>query len=121
VKRNDIIIFVVVILIGLGVWLGLQSQQKVADEVVQVYIDGILTESLPLDKEGIYRYEHAYGINTFEIRAGKVKMVQATCPDLVCVHQSAIYKEHTSLVCLPGRFYVVIEGKEEVEVDAISK
>lgn len=123
-KRNDVLVIIVTIAIVLGAWVGLQFQEKVVLEeskVVRVYIDGEEVDSIPLSKEGVYEYKHEFGLNIFEIKDGKVNMIKASCLDLICVNQEAIDKQHESIVCLPGRFHLIIEEEGEAKIDAISK
>lgn len=50
--------------------------------------------------------------NTLEIRNGKAKMVQADCPDGLCLHQKAISIKNENIVCLPNRVVVTVTGDD---------
>ena len=54
--------------------------------------------------------------NTIQIKNQKVKMIQATCPDHLCIKQGTIDKKGSTIVCLPHHLIIEIkEGKEEVQ------
>lgn len=52
--------------------------------------------------------------NTLQIKNNEIKMIQATCPDHVCIKQGAISKKGQSIICLPHKLIVeVVSGDEE--------
>ena len=58
----------------------------------------------------------------FDIRDGKASITQASCPDLLCVHQGAVSRQGESIICLPNEVVVeIIAAKEEATYDALSK
>ena len=60
--------------------------------------------------------------NTFEIKNGEVRMIDADCPDKICVHSRAISKAGESIVCLPNNVILKItNGSEDPNIDAISE
>ena len=59
--------------------------------------------------------------NVCEIRDGQVRMIEADCPDQLCVDMKAISAEGETIVCLPHKVVVeVISSDEESEFDAIA-
>ena len=50
------------------------------------------------------------GTNTLTVSGGTAQIVQADCPDQVCVRQGAVRYAGESIVCLPHRLIVTIEG-----------
>lgn len=62
------------------------------------------------------------GYNLLQIRDGKASITQASCPDLLCVHQGAVSRQGESIICLPNEVVVeIIAAKEEATYDALSK
>lgn len=45
---------------------------------------------------------------------------ESTCPDEVCVLTGKITKPGQSIICLPSKTVIYIEGTEEMDVDDIS-
>lgn len=55
--------------------------------------------------------------STFEIKDGKIRFTQSTCPDKICVNTGWISKSGQIAVCVPSRIAVEIKGqKKEVDV-----
>ena len=66
-------------------------------------------------QDGIYKVGGPLGITTFEIKDGKVRIIDSPCPNKTCVNQGW----HSPLVCLPNNVIITIE--EEGEFDAIAE
>ncbi len=62
--------------------------------------------------------ESAY--NTVLVQQGHVRMMEASCPDQVCVNQGWISDSTLPIVCLPNKVIVEIVG-EEGQLDAVTK
>ena len=73
---------------------------------VMLQNDEIARYSLSID--GIYAING--GTNTIEIKDGKVRMLEAQCPNHLCVHQGWISLEGQSIVCLPNKVTVSVCG-----------
>jgi len=123
-KKNDMIIIGGGLLIALLVYIIMAiGQENIKTDTlnVEVYVDGTLLEVLPIDEEGIFTYETDNGTNVLEIHDHKASMVEATCPDQICVNSSEIFRPNQNIVCLPHRFHVLVKGEGEVEFDAVSQ
>ncbi len=48
--------------------------------------------------------------NVLRIAGGEAKMVEADCPDQLCIHQKAVSRQNESIVCLPNKVVVQVEG-----------
>lgn len=82
---------------------------KVNGEIQGVY-------SLSEDQE----IEINHGTNILQLKNGKADMIEADCPDQLCVHQKKISMNHESIICLPNRVVVEIESSENSEYDAVT-
>ena len=71
------------------------------DQTVEIKIDGAVT-------------------NVLSIQNKKADMLSANCPDLLCVHQKAVSKEHETIVCLPNQVVVEVVGGEKAELDSVT-
>lgn len=123
-KKNDVIIIIAGLVLAVIVYGGLQISQQLntADQMaVEVYIDGELERTIPIEGYGVYTYDTELGHNVFEINEEGARMIEADCPTLSCTRQAAINHVGENIVCLPHRFHLVVVGDEEVEVDAISQ
>ena len=87
-------------------------------DTVTVKVDGKVTGTYPLAKDQKIRING--GTNILTIKNGKAKMTDADCPDQLCVHQKAASKNHESIICLPNKVVVEVDGSEESEFDAVA-
>jgi hypothetical protein len=59
------------------------------------------------------------GAATVEVANGKIRMLEANCPEQICVKQGWIQEPGASIVCLPGKVIIHIDGK--ATVDAVTR
>ena len=57
--------------------------------------------------------------NTVEIAPGKIRVLEADCPDQICVHQGWIETGVTPIVCLPNSLSIQITDAPDPGVDSI--
>ena len=101
------------IVLGLGIFLTIKSfSQK--GSIVTVNADGNRYE-YSARQDGIYSVGGALGITTFEIKDGRVRIIDSPCPNKTCINQGW----HSPLVCLPNTVIITLEA--EGEFDAISE
>lgn len=121
-KKQDIILVVVILfmaIIGIVVYQGFF---KVPGNTVVITIDGEEYKRLPL--EGTMEIDIPGvdgGHNHLVIRDGYADIVDASCPDLICVNQRKIHYNGETLVCLPNKVVVTIESDKESQVDGVAK
>ena len=60
------------------------------------------------------------GSNILVIEGGQAWLSEANCPDLLCVHQGKIRYTGQSIICLPNRLTVTVEGGEDDGVDFVT-
>lgn len=104
--------------------LVLGGVQLVKEEGSRVIIrkDSSFYAEYPLSEDAVYRLEWEDGsYNILTVQDGKASITEASCPDLLCVHERAIAKTRESIVCLPNKVEVLIQGAEESELDAIAE
>lgn len=121
-KRTDIKL--ILALLGIAViWILLSGLFGTAGSEAVVYVEGVEQARYPLAVEDEITVG---GTNTFVIRQGQVQMIKAECPDQICVHHKPVSKSGESIVCLPNRVVVEIEGGEKgtgqgsAEVDIVA-
>lgn len=114
--RNDVILIAALLLAAgvLALWLGLTRQDG---GVARVQIDGETVMELPLDQDTQVVLGEGEHTNTLVIENGAARVIAADCPDQVCVRQGAVRYNGESIVCLPHKLIVSIEGGSENGVD----
>ncbi len=80
-------------------------------------VDGVVTERHALSADGVYPLNG--GSNILVIAEGEAWLSEANCPDLLCVRQGRIRYTGQSIICLPNRLTVTVEGGESNGVDLV--
>lgn len=75
--------------------------------------DGQEIVRLRLDREESVRISCADGYNVVTVKGGSVSVTEADCRDQICVRQGSITTRKESIVCLPHRLSVHLEGASE--------
>lgn len=119
-KKNDIILIIGIAILALGAIALLVLHQNEGAKVL-VTVDGKVIKELDLHKDQVFPIEIEDDKNIIQIKDGYATMIEANCPDLICVHQKAISKEGESIVCLPHKVIVTVEGGEESSLDSVSQ
>ncbi|MEE0751636.1 NusG domain II-containing protein [Frisingicoccus sp.] len=118
-KKGDIILVCIVLLLGIAGFFVIKYMNREDGGTLTVTVDGKIYETYDLDKDQEVSLEIDGWYNRFEIRDGRVSMIEADCPDHYCVDHAAIDKVNETIVCLPHRVVLEITGGgEEKEVDA---
>jgi hypothetical protein len=116
-KKDWILIVVILCVAGLAVLVRTFVGAAGANRVIvkrEGEIEGIY--SLSEDRE----VEINGGTNLLQIKNGEASMVQADCPDQLCVHQKPVSLNHESIICLPNKVVVEVESGANREFDAVT-
>lgn len=108
-----IIAAVLAVCIGISVLLYNNKEAK----AVQVYSDGKLLYTLPLDLDTTVTVETDQGTNTVTVKDGKVAVTEANCPDQYCVKRG-FCSSGMQIVCLPNR--LILKFSENSALDGVS-
>ncbi|WMJ85695.1 NusG domain II-containing protein [Anaerocolumna sp. MB42-C2] len=120
-KRNDIILIIIILVFAAAGLLFMNFTKKDGDMVV-VKVDGKVYKELPLNKDTTFEITGVRGgRNLLVIKDGHADVVDATCPDKLCVNQRQIDKDGETIVCLPNKVVVEIESSKESDVDAVAQ
>ena len=90
-----LIILCILLLAAAALWIQLRSSQQdgAAGKTAAIYQDGKLLRRIPLgdDVEDTYTIESSDGgSNTIQIKDGKIGIIDADCPDRLCVEMGMI-------------------------------
>ena len=118
--KNDIVLILALLLLGLLAWGVLRVTKKPGGEAV-VTVDGVLVATLPLSIEARLPVGAERGfLNVVEVADGRVRVLEADCPDRLCVRQGWIRYDGESIVCLPHKLVVSIRGGGQ-DLDAVAR
>ncbi len=112
-RRNDLLLIAGVLaaaLIGLLLWLLLRTPGSTA----VVLIDGVEAARYPLDTPAqmVLQLDEDWS-NRLVIRDGKAFITAANCPDQICVKHAGISYVGDTIVCLPHKLVIRIDGAQD--------
>ncbi|MCL2522724.1 MAG: NusG domain II-containing protein [Erysipelotrichales bacterium] len=119
-KRNDLILGVSVLLIGLllfGFYL-LQQSRSFENKRAEIFYRGELVASFRLGPESYadFSFEGRLGLIVVQIREYQVRVVEETSPRNLCSRQGFIQRVGEIIVCLPNEVFVRISGNLTNEI-----
>lgn len=104
-KKKDILLAVGICLFAAVIWVFTQFFLPKDNQKIRITVDGEIYGEYDLAEDR----EISIGeTNICQIQSGKARMIQADCPDQLCVHQKAVDGAGGTIVCLPNQ--VVIEA-----------
>ena len=121
-KKADFIVIgavAVVVAVLLVVLYGVNSN---SGDYVQIEVDTKIVDVLPLDTDTEKNIKTDKGTNKLVIKDGKAKMIEADCPDGICVNHKSINRSGESIICLPHKVVVTVvnEKAQDDEIDAVA-
>lgn len=121
-KRGDVVILILALLLCAAPLLMLLSTPSVPTRAV-VRQNGAVLCTLPLkaDAEKEILSPDGSGFNLVRVQSGTVCIADADCPDRTCVRTGAISRAGETLVCLPHRLTITLEGAAGSALDAVTR
>ena len=117
--KNDLILLLAVLLLAGGCWLWIETSKKEGNFAV-IVVDGVETEKYPLSVNAEIRLERPDGgYNILVIQNGEADVIEASCPDKVCVNQRKISRTGETITCLPNKTVVKIVSADPNTSDDI--
>jgi len=117
-KYDALVVLTVLLLavaLGARVWF---APAQIGAEIV-VSVGGAEVERLPLAATERDYTNNGYTIHV-AVTAESVRVDHADCPTQDCVHTGAISRAGQSIVCLPARIVIALEGSADSGFDAIA-
>lgn len=119
IKKADILLIVCLILTGIAASVFITSGNSDGRTAI-VSVDGKEYASYSLLEDRTFKVRTSHGFNTITIKDGSVSVTDSDCPGRVCINQGRISQTQQTIVCLPHRLMIKIEGGKE-KYDSISK
>lgn len=122
IGKNDFIFLGIILFAGIiGCILFAVLTNKHGQQVI-VEVDNHIVATYSLEKDQTVKIINNDGVNTniLIIKDGVAYMDNANCPDKICVKHKAISRNNETIVCLPNKVVVTVEGDKDSDVDAIS-
>ena len=106
-KKFDAVIFLSVLILAVVIFVGFLNTDTAT--TVTVTHNGRVIDTLRLDVDVKKTYTFESGSNTVVIKDGRVSITDADCSG-DCIACGKISKSGSSIVCLPHRLVIKIEG-----------
>ncbi|MBQ0071003.1 MAG: NusG domain II-containing protein [Spirochaetales bacterium] len=113
-KKNvwirDLSLILVLLLIGLGLLLFMRSRGEEGG-YASLKVNGVEISRHSLFLEGTFPLNG--GTNILEVKGNRVRLIDADCPDKLCVRQGWIQYTGQCITCLPNKLTVTIVGGDD--------
>jgi hypothetical protein len=114
-KKWDIIIIVALLCLSFipELIFGIVIGKSYNGTYAEITLDGKLYKKVPLSEHsGDQKIEikTSHGYNIIEIKDQAIRVLDADCPDKICIKPGFISKPGENLVCLPHKLIVTIKG-----------
>ncbi|SCG83742.1 hypothetical protein DW1_2177 [Proteiniborus sp. DW1] len=124
-KWDKILIILVLVLSLVGIYFVKNYSTTTGEKYISVQVDGKEIKKISFGANMVGKaidIKTEYGYNKIEIGDGKVRVIEADCPDKLDVKQGWISNQGEIIVCLPNRMVVEIKSEKNTvnEIDHIS-
>lgn len=117
--KNDVIFLSLLAVMCIIACLVIYKGGMTKGSYITITIDGQEYGTYSLQEEQTIPVGNS-ACNTIVIEDGKARMLEAKCPDGLCVKQKAICYDKESIICLPNKIVVTVTSEEESELDAVA-
>jgi hypothetical protein len=110
-KRGDIVIALLLLLavVWFAFSLFTSDSDSHAGAYAKIMVDGELFDTITLtDEVQQIEIKTNRGFNLLRVSNGGIEMIEADCPDQLCIGFGHIHKDNEKIVCLPNRVFVEI-------------
>lgn len=114
--KKDIILISIILLLAI-VLLFIYKINTTKGNSVEVSLDGKIIYNLPLNKNVTKTISSQLGENILIIDNGYAKIIEADCPDKLCINQKSISNVGETIICLPHKLIIKITNNKNIESD----
>ena len=124
VRRTGFWVAVIAVILAgsIAAWMLLSGRTE--GGTARIYQDGVLLDTIDLSvvEEGytLTVDDPDGGYNVIQVEPGRIRVLEADCPDQICVRQGWISTSAAPVVCLPHALVIEITGGE-TDVDAVAR
>ncbi len=117
--KNDVIFISFLVLFCVAVCIAVYKGGAVEGSSITVTVDGTEYGTYALLEEQTITIQEGDALNIIEIKDGKAYMLEASCPDQLCVDQNDISFDKESIICLPNKVVITVTSDIESDLDGI--
>lgn len=119
-KKNIIAILILLfIIIICAISFSYIKNRNKDGSIANIYLDGNLYKSIDLSevKESYEIEINNDHTNIIKVESNGISIVEADCPDKVCINTGVIRNGSLPIICLPNKVVIKIENNEKDEFD----
>jgi len=117
--KNDVIFISLLAVFCIAVCVAVYKGGAVEGSKITITVDGKEYGTYSLFEEQVITIENGDAKNIIEIKGGKAYMVEASCPDQLCVDQNEISFDKESIICLPNKVVLTVTSDAKSDTDLI--
>ena len=104
-KINDLILIALLLMLSLmPLIFHIESNKKIAD----IKLNGNIIRQIELSEDKTFVIDSENGSNVVNVKDGKIAIIEADCPDKVCVKTGAISNMGEIIACVPHKLVILI-------------
>lgn len=124
IYKNDLILVLTLTFLFIVIYLGIigLGNDKESASLLKIYHKNQLIQTIQLTESqneiielSVENFHHKIALMN-----GQVAMIEADCPDGICVQHKPIKYKGESIICLPHKLVLLVEHQEETEIDAVT-
>lgn len=125
IKKWDIVLLIALLLLSLlpeGVFILSGSDRMLEGSKAVVQVNGSVYKEIPLSEHhgtDTFTIQTADGYNTVVVKDQKIGIIEADCPDKICIQEGFIRNPGETTVCLPHKVMIEIRSTATEEPDII--
>lgn len=119
-KGDKVLVIVLIVFSLLFAYYMATVNNNLEKKYISIQINGEEINTIEFSDDIIgetYVLETEFGRNVLQFVDGEVRIIEASCPDQLCVKQGKIGQVGQLLVCLPNRLVVEIKANDAVNDD----
>jgi hypothetical protein len=123
VKKGDLLIIFILICAGLTWYLQDYFRPDSGNNLAVIEVNGKHYQSVPMNENAKYLInfpDNKYIEVTIENQEAWISKLTVDCPEKICIKTGKISKPGESIVCLPNKTVIYIEGSANKNIDDIS-
>ena len=115
-KKGDLLVALILIITTLLSFMLLVPGSASEELTLVIKVNSEIYKEIKLtgNYNKLVEINSPFGYNKISIEGNSVKMVKSDCDDGLCIKEHKISKPFESLICLPARLIVYIEGESEL-------
>ncbi|WP_302485998.1 NusG domain II-containing protein [uncultured Megamonas sp.] len=116
---NKSVICIVLVIIFIAVFIGLRNSFAEKTNTVEIIQDGNIIYTLDLDEseDELIQVDFQGHKNIIQIKDKKISIIEADCPDKICVNMGILKSAFIPIVCLPNHLVIQYVNDDE-KIDA---